>query len=316
MARPSPIRFGPSWLGPRLRFGIVVAVVIIAAFLPPRLLYLAGWAAEPVRTIIAPAQHRLGQAAAWLRGRTSPASAAAPDPEREALIRENEQLKFGLLQARDQIKQLQQLIADLSHSVSLNPDERIRLVNAPVIGGPADLTSKLLTVRVGRANGVEPNAVAVTHGVHLVGLVRSASDRMCTVLPITDRNQRAINAVIMLDSERRGPVCQLTPDGRGRLEGPVRSDTIVRDPVTGVATPIEPGMIVRFEETPPEWPRSANMLIVGRVVSVEPLPNQPQRLIVTVEPVYAPDRVTEVTIRSLFVGERIAPSPADVEARP
>ncbi len=278
-----------------------IVLLIVAAFLPPRWLTISGYVSSPVRSIIAPAQHGLGQAVTWLRGKTEPSRGLEASPEGAELLRQNDQLLSSFLQSQEEIKSLRRIISEISHSVEINPGQSIRLINAPVIGGPADLTTKSLTIRAGRSNGVEPNAIAVVRGVHIVGKVRTADERLCTVIPFTDASIRPFNAVIMLEPDRRGPVCQLTPDGRGRFTGRVMEDASLRDPATAATTPITIGMMVRLDDA--DWPRTAKMLIVGQVIGIEPLPNQPLRRVVTVEPYYAPDRATEVMIRSLVVSE-------------
>ncbi|MFN7020366.1 MAG: rod shape-determining protein MreC [Phycisphaerales bacterium] len=299
MARHAPLRLGPNWLGPRLRLGLALIGLLFLAFIPPRWLGLTEWMAAPLRLAISPAQQKLGEVVRWVRGDAArDRLVAAASPELAELERQRNELGFRLLQAEEQIKELRRVIAEISRSSELSAGEALKMVPAAVIGGPADLTSRVLTVRAGRAQGIEPNSVAVTRGVHLVGRVRSVSDRTCTVLPINDRSHPPINGVIMLDDERRGPGCQLAPDGKGRLVGLVRADPSLRDPTTGESEPIKEGMKVRFDDTD-NWPRSARMLIVGHIIAIESLPNQPLRKSVVVEPFFAPDKVSEVTLRQL-----------------
>jgi hypothetical protein len=299
MARNSPIRLSPSWFGPRVRLGAAVSLLGIVAFLPVRWLGPVRSVAGPVEKIVAPAQHRLRETVTWVRGRGRDSSGASADVAE--LTKQRDQLRFSLLQAEEQIRELRRVVAEISHSSQFSTGETIKTVAAPVIGGPADLGSKVLTVKAGRSQGIEAGAVVVTRGVHLVGKVRTVGDRTCTILPITDDgNAKPINGVIMLDTDRRGPLCQLTPGRNGKLSGWVMNDPSLRDPVTAAAAPIEVGMTVRFGDTP-DWPESARMLIIGRVSAIEPSPKQPQRQIVTVEPVYPPELATEVMIRQPIV---------------
>lgn len=308
MPRNAPIQLAPRWFGPRLRLACAVCVLLVLAFLPPRWLGLTEWMAQPVRLAISPAQQKLGQVVRWARGDAAKEKlAAAAAPELAELERQRNDLSFRLLQAEEQIKELRRVIAEISRSSELSPGEALKMVPAVVIGGPADLASKLLTVRAGRAQEIERGAVAVTRGVHLVGRVRSVAERTCTILPINDRAHEPINGIIMLDDERRGPGCQLSPDGKGRLAGRVRADPSLRDPTTGESEPIKEGMKVRFDDTD-NWPRSARMLIVGRIIAIESLPDQPLRKSIVVEPFFAPDKVSEVTLRQL-VAEGPAPVP-------
>lgn len=321
-----PVRSRQSVLSPRLRLAAAVGVLVVCSLLPVRALKVFDHLAAPVSAAMAPAQHNLRNMVAWVRRR---AGSVEDDPnlgrpaEVAELERQRDMLRFSLLQAQDQIRLLQRVIADLSHSVELNPGYRLRMVNAPVIGGPADLTSKVLTIRAGREQGVEVNSVAVVRGVHLVGAVRTVGQRSCSVLPITDRSHPVLQGVVMIPEgagsagagaggERRGPACLLKPDGTGDLVGPVQEDASLRDPVTAAMPVIEPGMTVRLADR--DWPAGAQMLIVGIVTAVEPLPNQPLRQQVTVRPVHDLSRTREVTIRSLVLADASTAPPSQAPA--
>ena len=58
-----------------------------------------------------------------------------------------------------------------------------------------------------------------------------------------------------------------------------------------------PGQVVRLSDG--RWPGAAQMLLVGKVVSVEPSPDNPLRRLVVVAPVIERlERVSEVVIRA------------------
>lgn len=277
--------------------------LFVLAFFPPRWLGVSGWMALPVQFAIQPAQQKLGSAVNWVRGRDKLPSGVTPGMAE--MEKQRDLLAFQLRQAEEQIKELRRVISEISHSVEINPGQAIKLITAQVIGGPADLSSKALTVKAGRAQRVEVGSVAVQHAVHLVGRVASVTERTCTVVPITDRSQRGgdqqmfLDCVIMIDMERRGPMCQLKPIEHGKLQGLVMADPALRDPTTGATPAIAVGMTVRLKDG--KWAPSAQMLIVGKITAIEPLPNQPLRQQVTVEPEYPPERATEVMIRQLVV---------------
>jgi hypothetical protein len=112
--------------------------------------------------------------------------------------------------------------------------------------------------------------------------------RYCLILPITQKASRGLKGVIMI-GDQRGPFCDLIPTGAGTLKGRVFFEEGTRPPE------VKPGMVVRLDD--PEWPASARMLIIGEVVDVVPLPQQPNRPVVTVKPKYAIDKMSEVVIR-------------------
>lgn len=286
----SSARFGSG----KARLTLAVLVLLLLALLPTRPLRFAQWLASPVQFVVAPWRNTLWTMSGWVRKRTGPGASVREDAEVEALRRQLDVARFELTQANSQVTELRKQIRDLSRSQEINPI-RVLPVQAPVIGAAADISSKSLLVRAGRREKIESKSVAVVRGVHLVGKVGRVEERTCVVLPITDPAAGKIEGRIMLDDSTPGPICLLDPDGRGRLTGPVQDDPSLRDPVTAQPAEVKPGLLVRLEDR--KWPQSAQMLVIGRVVLVEPLANQPLRKVVTVEPIEPIERVSEVTIR-------------------
>lgn len=295
------------WFSPAFLLTVLVALLVLLSFLPARAI---GWAralASPVEMLVAPARHPLRSLAVWI----APAERVAPssDPAVRELETQRQELLHLSLQLQEENNLLRRQISDLSRGLDLNPSLAVRQYTAPVIGGTADRSSATLTVRAGAREGVERNAVAVIRGVHLVGRVTRVDDRLAYVLPITDASAKPIKGVIMLSDRERGPTCLLEPTGRGQLRGRVED--------TGGGGPppaLEPGMVVRLLD-PDVWPASAQMLIVGRVISVEPLPQQPLRRMITVEPEFRIDRASTVTLRLLEQASGPALEPAAVPER-
>jgi hypothetical protein len=94
-----------------------------------------------------------------------------------------------------------------------------------------------------------------------------------------------LRAVIDTGAPDNLPGAQLRPAGDGlTLEGDLE----------GTPTGVDVGQIVRLSDD--GWPRSAQALIVGRVVSVGPKPSSPLRLVVTVRPEYDLRRLSQVIL--------------------
>lgn len=284
-------RATPPWRSPAsLLSGLVVALVIVC-LLPPRALGWGAWFSSPLEIILAPARHPLRMMVAWLapmeRTRTD------SDPALAAMTAQRDDLQRQTLQQQQELEDLRRQISELSRGLDLNPTLAVVPFIAPVIGGAADRSSGTLTVRAGARDGIERNTVAVIRGVHLVGRVTRVDDRICYVLPITDPGATPLKGVVMLQDQVRGPTCLLLPTRSGVLRGRVE------DPGAG-GTPadLKPGMTVRLLD-PDVWPASAQMLVIGRITSIEPLPEQPLRKIVTVEPEFRIDRASQVTLRLL-----------------
>lgn len=279
-----------------MRIAAVAAALVITSLLPARMLGWASYLADPVQAVVAPWEQTLRRLAGWIGGRGARSTVDGIDAGMvEELIRQRDQAQFALIQANAQIEELRRRISEVARGMELN-NLPVAPVMAPVIGASPDLSNKAMTVRAGRRQGVEENNVAVVGGVHIVGLVKRVSDRTSIVLPLTDRSAGLIDGRIMLDSTAPGPmVRQLTPDGQGRLVGVVEDDPRLLD-AQGRPPMIAPGMRVRLFDR--AWPQSAQGLIVGQVVNVEPSPSQPLRPVVTVAPIEPIEKISEVTIRT------------------
>ena len=266
----------------RLLTGAIL-VLLALGLLPVRMTAWAGWIGELVTTIVAPVSHPAARLAQWL----SPASPKRDEPEMRRLEQERSELERLYRVERDEVTRLRAIIADLQSGIALYPDPKLRQLVAPVIGSSSDRSSSVVRIRAGRASGVTRGSVATSSGVQLVGRVDDVGERVCSVTPITDPGASQIGGVIMLDASTAGPSCLLKPTGSGTLVGPVED--------TGGARPVAAGQRVNLQDA--SWPRSAQMLLVGVIESVEPAANQPLRSVVTVRPTLRLDRLSEVILR-------------------
>lgn len=152
---------------------------------------------------------------------------------------------------------------------------------ASVTGTGSDVGSPVLFVRAGAKQGVDVGSVATVQFVHLLGRVTGVRPRAATILPITSPASGVLDAIVVTAGVPGGLRTQLKPAGDGTLVGDVEDKTDAN-----TQQPIEPkaGDEVRLAD-PTRWPMHAQMLIVGKVVSVEPSPRQPLRKTVVVRPV-------------------------------
>ncbi len=293
------------WINSRNGLTFAVLAMVVLAFAPPR---LAGWVSafsNPVRTVLAP----LARPFEFLLGlRLSDRQLSPNESETLSLMRQE---RDGYLREVNQLRsendELRRVIAELQQGLDLNPNIPVRQFQAPVIGSSMELSSRVLTVRAGVREGVEPSAsVAVIRGVHLVGrVVGQPASRFCSVLPFTDRSAGPIQGVVMLGATQFGPACFLQPAGDGTMVGRLRTEPIqlptgaasaALDPAAGDATGgVRPGMVVRLADE--AWPQSAQMLEIGIVERVETPPEDIRIRSVIVRPKFRIDRVSEVTLR-------------------
>jgi hypothetical protein len=293
----------------RTPIALALAATCVLALLPRPALRPVTALNAPLTFLLAPIQEPPRHLSVWLRGASKESSSATPeiDPVKwNSMIRD-------LLAAQQATDDLRALVKDLSRGVELNPELFVRQIAAPVIGFGTDLSGGLVTVRAGRREGVEANAVVVVRGVYLVGRVLRADERTCAIVPITEpsfpkmfKNQK-FSGVIMLDEQRRGPRWQLASISDGKLVGKVYdidSDAESATPESpGDRPEIKVGMLVRLRDE--MWPASAQMLEIGRVERVDP--GSHGRLIVTIRPEHDLSHIGEVMIR---VPESGAPQPA------
>jgi cell shape-determining protein MreC len=295
---------------PRANISLAVAAVALLALVPRPGLRLVGYLRDPLTLLLTPIQEPVRWAVVRLRGSESAADSAVVAQLQVQL----DQARLELRQARQEADDLRALVRDVSRGMELNSMLAVRQIRAPVIGFGADLSGDLVTVRAGRREKVNKNDVVAVRGVYLMGRVVRVEERTCEVHPITHKGFGKFNGVIMLDNDQKlGPECQFEPAGNGTLIGKVMNPDEIVQTATGTTElpAILPGMEVRLSDK--EWPPSSRMLVIGRVVKVEPSPNQLTRLLVTVKPDQDLARTSEVIIR---VPEESAPAESEKKAKP
>lgn len=264
-----------------------ILILLILGLLPVRLTSWAGWLGGVVSVLVAPVSHPSARIARWL----APASPRGAEPEEVTHLADEKEQILRLYRAeREEVSRLRLLIADLQAGQALYPEARVSQLTAQVISTSSDRASTVFRIRAGRSSGVYRGAVATARGVQLIGRVERVMERVAEIRPITDSAGQQIQAVIMLGDLTDGPSCLLRATGSGTLTGPVED-------VGGLeAAPVlEQGMLVRLRD--PEWPRSAQMLLIGRIESIDPAPSQPLRRIITVRPTLQLDRTSDVVLR-------------------
>jgi len=256
------------------------------------------WFREPVTFLFRPIAHPLTSVSRSIR----PARGAAEESPRLAeLQRERDAQTLVNRRLQRRIEELEATIEQLQQGVPAAPAAPIRQIAAPVTGGSSDPADGVMQVGAGRRQGVVPGAtVAVARAVNLVGRVIEVDQRSCWVLPITTRPRGEgehgwIEGRVEVGDDLASSFrCQVRPMGDGTLAGDV-----VRD-----AVGVEAGQIVRLDD--PAWPASAQMLILGAIERVERKENQ--RLVITVRPAVAIDRVSDVVLRvTLAAREEVEP---------
>ncbi len=280
-----------------------VVLTLLALVVPVRWVSWFSSFSRLTQTLVAPISHPLAGVSRWLYPSGTPRNES---DELRLLRDEVEVAKVQLLQALDENDRLRLMIQELQRGRALDPELQVQQIVVPVIGSSGDLADPLLVIRAGRNQKIDQHTIAMAYGLQLLGRVVSAGDRTSTVAPITSKAGGGLTAVIMLDptNPTTGLACTLTPRGDGTLTGDVEDR---RDAATGAVIEPKVGDEVRLRD-PAHWPRTAQMLLVGKVESVGPSPKQPLRKVVTVRPtVKNLERVSEVVLRILPDAELAPP---------
>ncbi len=269
---------------------IVLAMLTVA---PLRWTAWLGNFGQLMQTVVAPISHPLAAVSRYL----FPAGHARDESEAMRTLQDElEATRVQRAQALHENDVLRAMIKELQRGIALDPELAVQQMVVPVVGSSGDLADPLLTIRAGTRQGVDQNTVAMTFGLQLLGRVVSAGERTSTIAPITSKAAGGLSAVIILDEANpaAGLACTLAPAGDGTLVGDVEDR---RDPMTGNVVEPVIGATVRLRD-PSHWPRTAQMLMVGKVDRIDPSPKQPLRKIVTVRPaVENLERVSEVVLR-------------------
>ena len=205
---------------------------------------------------------------------------------------EFELLRTRCLQFEQENQQLRAQVESLQAGIRLNAGLGTSRVVAPSLG----LRGSLLQLRTDHleplADGASPigtGSVVVIDGVNLVGRVVEPGSKVTLAQLVADSSGREIRGVVR-PREREGEGVEqpeygvrLTPTNGGRLTGSVYLITKAVGNAAGRRLePVQPGARVRLAD--PEWPRFAQMLILGEVESVSTAQND--RQMVTVRPMY------------------------------
>jgi cell shape-determining protein MreC len=204
-----------------------------------------------------------------------------------ALQSELDRYRALLYKEQQENKQLSALVEQLSSGAAVTPDVAVTQIPRPVTG----LSREFLVVRSGGHERITRSTVAVVNAVQLCGRVVETDARTALVLPITAKDSQPLLGNVLLDDTGTNTArCMLVPIGKGLLEGDVTM------PESGdEELQIEIGMEVRLLDD--QWPRHAQMLLIGTIERIAASPDQPLRKRITVRPSIDLRSVPEVFFR-------------------
>ncbi|MGV6814395.1 MAG: rod shape-determining protein MreC [Phycisphaerales bacterium] len=281
---------------------ITIVTLFVLSLAPIRMIGWTNWFAAQAQVAVAPIAHPITIAI------NTVIPPAISDPEaslrERALGDELNRVRTDLLQTKEENARLSNLVKELSRGSQLTPNLAVRQIHRPRI---SSLVGDHILIRSGSIEGLTRGSVVVVDAVQLLGKVTRVEAKTCTVLPITARSSGQIQAAVLLDDQENHPamsegnglgddqgvkraICLLTPLGDGTLRGEVAG-------TAGDAnTSIKIGQEVRLLDS--QWPRHAQMLLIGTVQRIERNDAQPLRQRIIVEPsVKDLRRVPEVIFR-------------------
>ncbi len=263
---------------------MTIGSLLVFSLLPVKWTRGLQWFSAQTEVIIAPIEAPITKLTSWIIPTTS--MRGVNSEEERSLRLELDRIRTQLHRERAINRQLTDLVDQLQRGANLTPDIDVRQIHRPRIG----FSGELLVIRSGTVDGIHRNTVVVVDAVQLLGRVSLTDARTCKVLPITSDAAMPLMATVMLDDNGLYQLrCLLTPTGDGTLRGDVTPST---DPD---APPLTPGQEVRLLDD--QWPRHAQMLVVGTIVRIENSPNQPLRKQIIVKPSVDLRRVPEVIFR-------------------
>jgi cell shape-determining protein MreC len=268
---------------------MTAAILVLGALavLPMRWTSWAGGLRAVPMLLIAPVSGLVSSLTGWM----SPPDGADKTAEFRKLEDERNLFQAMYLQQREQVEALQKQLDEFrAHEQPLG----LRHLLARVIGSPSNPGSGVLIVKAGKRHGVEPRTVAVAGGSQVVGRVEEVSATTCSLVLLTTLSAGPVGGIVPAENTEDPALKMphLYPTKDGTLSGLVEYDR---------ARPGKPQRELKIGDTvrlsDDTWPSSAQMLVLGTIVRIDPTVESALRKRVTVLPTFRLDRVTEVTLR-------------------
>lgn len=272
---------------------ITTLVVLVLSLMPTR--WLVPWTADVgsiVSLPLTPLGHAAGSVLAFVR---PPSTEELPDAsELDRVLAERDAFRGRWHAARLHVEQLEGELTQLqgARARGVGGDWTPRI--AAVVRHSPARSGGLLSLNIGRRQGVNAGTVAVIDGDRLVGRVALDVAKLSSVLiPIGtmgDAYGRDLRARILPAGDEaiaadQGVSIRLEPIGGGLLAGLLERGSGVRV-----------GDLVRMGADP-AWQSTAWGMLIGSVLRIEPTPQQPLRERIVVERAVDPDRLPLVTLK-------------------
>lgn len=269
---------------PRL-LAITVALLLALSLAPDRycgysniprdiLMATLRWTSGPLKSISARVRERVDQ--------------PVHSPSLQASEQNNRELAAEMLQLRDQIYRLQLENRSLQDLRRNDPDHSNEFNTAPVIADSATATFTTLTLQGGALQGFEVGLPAVVSG-SVVGRISQVNRHSSVLEPITTRDRLVTGIMtppVMASAnfdQPSYPVVQfhIRDHDHFLAEVPINMPVKVND-------------VARLQDE--NWPQSVQYMMLGHVISVEPIKDDLLRKQVLIRTFAAIRHVRSVTI--------------------
>ena len=283
----------------RILAGVVVLLVVMSQLPGP----VVGWMSNKPRQFVAsllnPVTQPLWRMSSSVRRPPDldvdlPFSQLTPSlpPDQADLVRQFRQTQLQYMQYMRQLEleleDARRVIAQLSQIKQHLNLEDSRIVVAAVTTASADPAGPTLTINRGTRNSMElRTGLVVTAGYDLVGRLSNVGPASSTVRPITARTLltvRMVPPVSGAPSRQVFPVQLQSNPTKGLFYAQVDGDA-----------PVQSGDLAHLDDR--TWPSTSRGLIVGKVIQVEPHPDDPVlRRRIIVQPTQSLRHLTQVQV--------------------
>jgi len=264
----------------------VIVVTTILALLPLRHVSWVNDVAAIARVPSMPLTHVGMRIRGWLRGEAM-RNGPAPD-NAEFLQRELDQYRSLAKHWRGVAEQLAEVNAQLQRTRAMGLDVAFDPVVGDIVARNTQSDRATYELNIGsHLHGVREGAVAVYNGAHVVGRIGSVARLSSVLVPLTDPGFALIRAEVEVsraDADEPFVIVHLENLGDGSFTTQAPRDAGV-----------EVGDYVYLHD--PDWPRTAQAMIIGSVRSIEPDAETPVLMNLVVRPVYSPDRLNAVMVK-------------------
>ena len=264
----------------------VAAVFALGVLVPTRYLGWMNDVASIVRLPTVPFGDMATRTRIWLNG----GEPGSGDPRELAVLQtELDRYRSLYIAQKKENEGLQELIEQFQRARSAGIGVEFAPVAASITGKNSAGDDSSYILNIGSRKGVVPSCVAVFNGSHLIGRVSDVGKLTSTLVPITEESAGYIRATVV-------PSSSTSPRLGGRQPmTDLRGNDIYLIGDIDHEAGVEVGDSVYLDD--PDWPKTAQSMILGTVREIRPKDNNPLLWEIVVQPSYSIEDIGRVTLK-------------------